>query len=126
MPAKLSPPAFNNVLQFKEAAVKGNSRAAAALQADATEGASDPVALTRVSGATHTSQASHPVSVKDELMKDELVKDERAPPPADLAVQIDPKTVCAAVAQVRPLASPIGWCMASARVLHAPGLRGQQ
>ena len=116
MPAKLSPPAFNNVLQFKEAAVKGNSRAAAALQADATEGASDPVALTRVSGATHTSQASHPVSVKDE----------RAPPPADLAVQIDPKTVCAAVAQVRPLASPIGWCMASARVLHAPGLRGQQ
>ena len=79
-------------MQLKEASVKGNSKAAAVLQAEAGP---DPAGLTRVSGATHSSQASHQA-----LMKDETVKDEREPPPADLAVQIDPKTVSAAVAQV--------------------------
>ena len=92
VPAKLPTPAFHNILQVKEASVKGNCKAAAALPA---EGAPDPAVPTQVSGATHSSQASHQA-----LVKDEAVKDGREPPPADLAVQIDPKTVCAAVAQV--------------------------
>ena len=92
VPAKLSTPALNNILQLKEASVKGNPKAEPALQG---EDAPDPATLTRVSGATHSSQASHQA-----LVKDEAVKDEREPPPADLAVQIDPKTVSAAVAQV--------------------------
>ena len=123
VPVTLSPPACNNALQLKEASVKGDLKAAATPPADVkdqSEGAPDPAVLTRVSGATHSSQASHQA-----LVKDGAVKDVRELPPADLAVQIDPKTVSAAVAQVcswglpARLAPVFDWCAACSRTIGA-------